>query len=94
MSLLMLSEQMPVARKDYPCIASIWLREMGFHGTGTNLSFTEFRSIIKARSHGWKILKGEKYVKQNNIQDGKMVVYRAIPEIHEICLKFDCYSDC
>lgn len=78
------------ARKDHACMASVWLREC--LGDLSSLTFGELRVIAKARKNGWKIKAGEPYIRQNNIQDGEYYVFKAIPEIHQICLKHKVYE--
>lgn len=87
----LLSETTPVARKNYSCDASVWVCNYGWNGMG--LSFSELRSIARARHNKWRIIKGDKYVRQGNIQDGEFRTFKAIPEIHEICLKHNYYQD-
>ena len=95
MSIIGLRSMKPLAMKDYDCDASVWLRNDGvIHGRGTGLTFAELRAVATARSHGWKILKGEKYIKQINIQDGDLMTYRAIPAMDAICQRLDMYADC
>jgi hypothetical protein len=87
---VVLSETHPIAQKDYPCDASHWLHECdGLYG----LSMSEKRAIVKAKRNGWKIKKGERYVKQANIWCGDFCQFRAIPAIHDICLKHDLYDE-
>ena len=85
-----ISESKPVARKEHDCYACEWLLANGVNGMG--YSFFELRQIAKAKRNKWKIVKGQKYVKQNNVFDGMVYTYKAIPEIHEICLKHNLYD--
>jgi len=55
------------------------------------VSFTERRAIVKARKNNWRIQKGEKYMKQVGVFDGDLSTFRAIPEIHQICYKYEFY---
>jgi len=58
------------------------------------MTFSEWRSVIKAKQNGFKILKGQTYLRQFNRDSGNNAwTFRAIPEINKICLKFDLYSE-
>lgn len=87
MSITVLREEYPIARKDYNCSACEWIREdiSGFE-------FAELRKIVMARKNGWKIKKGQRYIKQINICDGDFYVYKAIPDIHDICIEHDIFD--
>ena len=82
------------ARKDYYCNACEFLLE-GDNVCELGLTFSEYRSIVKAKQNGYKILKGEIYLRQYNSDETSKDtwVYRAIPEIHKICLKYDLYDE-
>jgi hypothetical protein len=86
-----LSNSTPIARKEHNCDACYWLNSLGWEGCG--LSFSELRSVAKAKRNKWKIIKGQKYFKQGNVQDGELRSFKAIPEIHDICIKYDYYYD-
>ena len=91
-----LSQSTPTARKDYPCDACVWLLEFGNLRQIINeldLTFSEKRVIIRVFKDGRKIRKGNKYLKQNNKQDGRIYTFRAIPEIHDACIKKDMYFE-
>lgn len=79
------------ARKDYQCEASNWIIECGLGEV--NFSFTELRLIAKAKRDGWKIKKGQQYVKVCGKWDGEWSVFRARPEIDDLCQKYDIYKD-
>jgi hypothetical protein len=86
-----LSESEPTARKDYDCDACAWVLNNGIYGMGFTMK--EKRALVKARRNRWKIIKGQKYIKQGNVQNGEIYTFKAIPEIHEICLKHDLYCE-
>jgi len=88
MSITVLREEYPIARKDYNCSACEWIRE-----DLRDFTFAEFREIVRAKRNGWKIKKGQRYIKQINICDGDFCVYKAIPEIHDICIENDLFDD-
>lgn len=83
-------QSIPTAKKDYDCEASLFIQEGIQWGEFT---FSEWRSIVKAKQAGWKIKKGEKYVRQFNTNGSETWTFRARPEIHEICLKYDYYQE-
>lgn len=84
-----LSDSTPKARKEYDCMACDWINESwGYY----NFTFSELRKIVNARKNGYKIKKGEVYINQRNIFDARFYTFRAIPEMHEICLKYNIYE--
>ena len=88
--MILLKNKTQKAKKEYSCDACVWLFESDYR---YGLTISEYRSIIKAQRNGCKILAGEKYVYQCGIYEGDFYVFRAIPDIHEICLKYEMY-DC
>lgn len=80
-----------VARKKYDCSASEWLSNIGDLRDYT-FTFYEWRQIIKARDNDWKISPGDLYLYQRNKYEGNFYTFRAIPEIHDICIKYDYYE--
>lgn len=85
-----IEETNPTARKEYSCMASEFIR-FDIRGTKGMLTFSEWRSVAKAKSKRWRILPGEKYINQYNSGDGRTYHFKAIPEIHAICIKYDLY---
>ncbi len=85
-----LSEDSHIAAKDHHCSACEWLSESL---NDYAFTFSERRAIVKARKNRWMIKKGEKYIVQNNVQDGEFYVFKAIPAIHKICIEHDIYED-
>jgi len=86
-----LSESEPVARKEHYCDAAQWILSQGINGM--DFTMNEKRILVKARRNKWKIVKGQKYIRQNNIQDGVIYTFKCIPELHQICLDNDLYCD-
>jgi len=86
-----ITESEPKARRNHCCDACHWILSAGINGMG--YSFAELRSIAKAKKNKWRITKGQRYLKQCNVQDGEIRTFKAIPEIHDICIKYDLY-DC
>ena len=85
-----LSQSIPKARKPHSCMASEFICGAGVNGFG--YSFSELRVIAKAKKNKFKIIKGQKYLRQNNICDGDIYTFKAIPEMHQICLDHDLYE--
>ena len=90
MSIQVLSEQTPIAKKQHTCNACEFINESWGDAYFT---ISELRLIVSARRNGYKIVKGQRYIKQNNVCDGEFYTFKAIPEMHDICLKYDLY-DC
>jgi hypothetical protein len=81
----------PIARKDHDCMACEWLVNSDIIDY---LTFSEKRAVVRAKRNGWKIKKGQQYIRQFNKGCGEVWVFKAIPEIHDICLEYDLYEDC
>jgi len=92
----LVSQVTPIARKDHWCDASLWFREglLGYYPSCTGLTFGELREVVIARQEGWKILKGQRYIKQAVSDGGTLYTFKARPTIHQICIKYDIYPDC
>lgn len=84
-----LSESTPTARRDYACDAAHWVLEA--IDNGVFFSFSELRVIAKHKRSKFIIKKGDTYIKQNNKMDGELYTFRAIPYLHEICIKYNLY---
>lgn len=87
----LISEIKPKARKQHDCMASEFITNYG-DLRGLTFTFPECRAIIKARENNWKIQKGEIYIRQACVMDGEIYTFKAIPEIHKICIKYDYYE--
>lgn len=83
-------DQTSVARKDYDCDACLFARDSH---PFDYMTFAERRVVVKARANGWKIKKGQKYVRQFNTDGSYTWTFRAIPEMHDICIKYEMYPD-
>ena len=86
-----LNESNPKAKKDYECDASEFILENG--KPDYFKSINEYRDYINAKNNRFKIKKGEIYLKQVNVQDGDFYVFRSIPSMHRICIKYDLYPE-
>lgn len=82
----------PVARKNYQCQASVWIdNTVGFFRS--EFDPEDWEKIKVAAKKDFKILKGEKYKKISGKFDGEFGVFRAIPELDDICKKYDLYDE-
>lgn len=82
------------ARKDYECNACTWFREQLEYVNLIRMSFADKRTIIKIKQQGYKINKGDPYHWQVIKQDGEIYTVKYIPEMNEICHKYELYPDC
>jgi hypothetical protein len=85
------SETMPVARKQHDCMASEWV--MNSYGD-FKFTFSELRTIAKAKKNSFKIKPGQKYIRQFNRDCGDVWTYTAIPKMHQICIDHGIYDNC
>lgn len=85
-----LRSEEPIARKEYWCDASEYVRESL---SQTEFTYAEYREIVKAKRQGWKIKAGQKYVKQVQSDGGEIITYRAIPAMNDLCYKYDLFPD-
>jgi len=88
-------EKIKRSRKDYVCDACKIMLDYGSIDQivkDFNLSDSEISVLKKAKENNYLIKKGEIYYKQINTFDG-FCVFRAIPEIDDICRKYGLYYD-
>lgn len=80
------------AKRDYHCDASDAVRELLSCG---HVGYTreEFEAISDAQSKGWRIKKGEKYIYQFIVDEHDSWSIRAIPAMHDLCVKFKLFDD-
>jgi hypothetical protein len=83
----------PVAKKQHDCMASEWIVNALSDIVGM-CNYSEKRELVKARRNKWKILPGQKYLRQAMVWGGSLGTFKAIPEMHCICVKYDIYEDC
>ncbi len=91
-----LKEKIVTAKKDYTCNACWFIlnyASLNEFITDFKLTFSEIKSLVKAKQNHYTILKGEKCIYQVGIYDGDFYTSRAIPEIHEICIKYKMYNE-
>lgn len=85
-----LSESTPTARKEHECMACEFILNNSINGEG--FTRPELRALSRARKNKWRIVKGQKYVKQNNKIGSDLYTFKAIQEIHDICVKYEFYA--
>ena len=90
MSLTIIHQSTQKANKNYICDACNFLFS---YSNYDGFTFTEKRAVVKARTNRQKILKGEMYIRQFNTDGGNTWTFRAIPEIHKICINHELYWD-
>lgn len=84
------NERTHKARKDYQCDAMHWIIELDIEEIG--IEPEELAAIQKAKDEKCRILRGQTYVKVTGIFDGEWSVFRARPEIDDICKKYKVYD--
>jgi len=89
----LISESEPIARKEYECMAWPWLYQCMRAEDLDKDDIAKLDGIIQHISNKTIIKKGQKYIKQCLEGDDGLYTFRAIPEIHEICLKYKLYED-
>jgi hypothetical protein len=83
----------PTAKKVHNCMASEWIVNGDLHETFRCCDWQEKRAIIRARRNKWRIQRGQKYMRQAVIWEGVFCTFKAIPEMHDICVKYDLYQE-
>ncbi len=79
----------PKAKKDYRCDACEWLINVGTDF----LSDEECAIYESAKAEGFKIRTGSQYIKCEGMWDGEFSVFRARPDINEICVRHQVYRE-
>jgi len=83
----------PIARKIYNCDACDWIVNGDLYETFHCCTWEEKKDIIRARRNKWRIHPGQKYLRQAMKWEGEMTTFKAIPEMHDICVKYDLYQE-
>ncbi len=81
----------PVARKEYECGASVWLNESGY--VEEDFDPSDWTVIERARTEGFKIIPGERYMCTRGIWEGEWSTFRARLDIDEICIAYELYDE-
>ena len=92
-----LESRIKKARKDHVCDACSWLLDRvnaNAEDIVLDLDCTdeEKAALERAEANGWKVKKGDKYWYWKGVFDGQISESHSIPEIHEICIKYDIYD--
>tara|TARA_R110002012_G_scaffold25023_1_gene82993 strand:+ start:12 stop:290 length:279 start_codon:yes stop_codon:yes gene_type:complete len=91
MSVEVISQVEPIARKEHECHASRWIREQDGNRPQFE-NFTQYRNWVIASRNNFKIQPGQKYIRQTNKYEGVIYTWKAIPEIHQICCDLNLYE--
>jgi hypothetical protein len=83
----------PIARKEYHCQASEFVRDAWNDADIATLPEKERNAFELAKSHNFRILKGERYIKQISIYDGSYGIFRGIPDMVDMCHKYELFPD-
>jgi len=83
----------PKARKVYHCQASDWILYGDFWETLRCCNWDEKRDIVRAKRNNYRIQPGQQYLRQAIVFEGRMETFRAIPAMHDICIKYDLYQE-
>lgn len=81
------------ARKDYHCMACENINEAWNGADILALPVDELIEYQKAKANGFMIKAGEKYLFQSGVYDGQFYTYRAIPEMNDLCHKYDLFPE-
>lgn len=82
-----------IARKAYTCNACEWIDALTpYDLSDYELVYSELKQIVLARRNKWQIVPGQEYIKEIGIYEGEFYVWRGIPAIDAICLKYDIYD--
>jgi len=86
-----LSYQRPTAKKEYICDAC---REWDNSGYGQfDVSHDDWLIVQAAKADRWRILPGQKYIKVKYADDGTIKVYRARPDMDELCQRLELFDE-
>ena len=86
----LISETTRKARKQYNCMAWDWLCNVIRDGILTEF---ELGRIAAHRAHGFKIDVNDEYYCATMKGDNGIYTFRAIPDLHKICIKHDLYIE-
>lgn len=91
-----LRDSTQIAKKDYHCDGCDLMFNYGNIDqiiNDFNLSVSEIESLLEAKKYNYKIINGEKYYKQINVDAGYLFVCRVRYDIHQILIKYKFYSE-
>lgn len=87
-----LSDDLVIARKHYPCDACDWWDHSGY---GLDDCETEEQRMIveAAQADNWRILPGQTYRRIKGVFEGRFVTYRARPAMQTVVEQLDLCDD-
>ena len=88
---MIISDNEPIARKDYRCEASEIFLESGLESG--DLDQKDCQSLNQAHSDRWMIRKGQPYRKAIMVDAGIFTTYRARLDMDAICTKHKLFED-
>jgi len=83
----------PKATKDYHCQACEHISCAWNEADILALPDNERKAYELAKSKNFRILKGEEYVCQSGVYDGQFYTFRRIPDMVDICHKYELFPD-
>lgn len=86
------SNVLKIASKDMKCDASAWLKINLTEELFNQMTSEEQESVLKAKRNQFLIKKGEAYIRQFGVYDGKKYVSKFNKQINEICAKYNLYQ--
>lgn len=86
-----ISQIEPVARKEHNCDACDWIRSQQGNRPQFD-TFSQYKAWVIAAENNFKIIPGQKYIRQTNTFEGRIYTWKAIPEIHQICCDLNLYE--
>lgn len=88
------TEHVKKAQKDYSCDACyLMFNDFSVEQLKEELTQEELIQFEKMESNGFKILKGEPYMKVVGVFDGDMSVCHYNPEMYKLADKFNLFDD-
>jgi hypothetical protein len=87
----LIRESTPVARKHYPCEASHWINQANWGAS--DFEPDEQLLLSAAEADRFKIRPGTRYLYQVQRVDGRLEVFRARIDMHNLCLKYELYPE-
>lgn len=85
----LISESIVTARKEHHDDCSEWILNTDLSG---DLTFSELRAIVLANKANWKIMPGQKYLRQTCKEDGRVHTFKGRPELIAICQRLGLFD--
>lgn len=85
-----ISQSTPIARKQHVCDACQFVLDaIG----AVPFTISDLRKIVKAKRQDYMIQPGQQYIRQFNTDGSDTWTYRALPEMHDLCLRLDLFPE-